>query len=147
MGNTHDWAVALVLAALSVLVLDGAAKYVVRQWCFRGIPLGPLGGIHAVPGRLWMHRRSPGGPSAGWLWLGCAAALIVGSALLPHSGVFAGLMLGGSLSNMIESSRRGAVTDYVCPHRWPAFNLADVALTVGAIGVGVTLMAAGMATV
>jgi lipoprotein signal peptidase len=33
---------------------------------------------------------------------------------------------------------RGGVSDYVCLRVWPAFNLADVAITVGAIGVLLT---------
>ncbi len=33
---------------------------------------------------------------------------------------------------------RGSVSDYVCLRFWPAFNLADVAITVGAIGLLLT---------
>jgi lipoprotein signal peptidase len=56
--------------------------------------------------------------------------------------VFVGLLLGGSLSNAMEGSLRGSVTDYVCLRFWPAFNLADVALTAGAVGLGVALLRA-----
>jgi lipoprotein signal peptidase len=47
---------------------------------------------------------------------------------------FVGLLLGGSLSHAVESSLRGSIADYVCFRFWPAFNLADLALAVGAIG-------------
>jgi signal peptidase II len=53
---------------------------------------------------------------------------------LPGSEWCAALLLGGSLSHMIETSRRGRVCDYLCLRFWPAFNLADAAITIGAIG-------------
>jgi lipoprotein signal peptidase len=68
-----------------------------------------------------------------------ACALVVASAWIPASGVFVGLLLGGSLSNALEGSL-GSVTDYVCVRFWPAFNLADVALTVGAMGIATQLL-------
>jgi lipoprotein signal peptidase len=43
-------------------------------------------------------------------------------------------MLGGSLSHAWETTVHGSVSDYVCLRFWPAFDLADVALTIGALG-------------
>jgi lipoprotein signal peptidase len=60
--------------------------------------------------------------------------LVIIAILLPASAIFVGLLLGGSLSNAIESSMRGRITDYICLRFWPAFNLADLALTAGAVG-------------
>ena len=54
---------------------------------------------------------------------------------LPIVQLFAGLLLGGSLSNAVESSLRGTVSDYVCLRFWPAFNLADLAVAAGAVGI------------
>ena len=42
-----------------------------------------------------------------------------------------GLLLGGALGNLIDRIREGAVTDFLDPPLWPAFNLADVAITLG----------------
>ena len=56
--------------------------------------------------------------------------------------MFVGLLLGGSLSNALESSLRGTVSDYVCLRFWPAFNLADLALAAGAIGILAELLMA-----
>jgi len=53
---------------------------------------------------------------------------------LPGSEWCAALLLGGSLSHVIETSRRGRVCDYVCLRFWPAFNLADAAITIGTVG-------------
>jgi lipoprotein signal peptidase len=55
--------------------------------------------------------------------------------LFPPCGWFAGALLGGSLSHALETSLRGRVVDYVRLRFWPAFNLADVAITAGALGV------------
>ena len=44
-----------------------------------------------------------------------------------------GLLLGGALGNIIDRIREGAVTDFLKIPAWPAFNLADVAITVGVL--------------
>ena len=50
-----------------------------------------------------------------------------------------GLIIGGALGNVIDRARFGCVVDYLdfyilerWPH-WPAFNVADSAITVGAV--------------
>ena len=47
------------------------------------------------------------------------------------------LILGGALGNLFDRVVRGAVTDFVELHigdfHWPAFNLADTAITLGAL--------------
>jgi signal peptidase II len=42
-----------------------------------------------------------------------------------------GLILGGSLGNLLDRVRTGAVVDFVDLRVWPVFNIADVAITVG----------------
>lgn len=42
------------------------------------------------------------------------------------------LLAGGATGNLIDRLRVGAVIDYVDLSVWPVFNLADVAVTVGA---------------
>jgi signal peptidase II len=48
-----------------------------------------------------------------------------------------GLMAGGAAGNSIDRWHRGAVTDFLDFHlgswHWPAFNIADVALTMGVL--------------
>jgi len=53
-----------------------------------------------------------------------------------ESGVGLSLILGGALSNLVDRIRVGRVVDFVDvyfrDYHWPAFNLADSAIVVGA---------------
>src|SRR4051812_682193 len=49
-----------------------------------------------------------------------------------------GLLIGGSLSNLVDRVRLGHVTDFIDLGWWPAFNLADSFIV---IGVGILLAA------
>lgn len=53
-----------------------------------------------------------------------------------ESGVGLALILGGALSNLLDRIRIGRVVDFVDvyfrSYHWPAFNLADSAIVVGA---------------
>lgn len=44
-----------------------------------------------------------------------------------------GLVLGGAVGNLIDRLRFGYVTDFISVGLWPAFNIADSAITVGVI--------------
>ena len=48
-----------------------------------------------------------------------------------------GLILGGAIGNLVDRVRIGRVDDFLDFHyagmHWPAFNVADAAITVGAI--------------
>jgi len=49
----------------------------------------------------------------------------------PFLPVALGLVLGGSLSNLVDRVRLGYVTDFIDFRWWPAFNLADSFIVVG----------------
>ncbi len=53
-----------------------------------------------------------------------------------EAGVGLALILGGALSNLVDRIRAGRVVDfldvYFSSYHWPAFNLADSAIVVGA---------------
>lgn len=77
-----------------------------------------------------------------YLFIGLAAAVSLGLILvLPRVKrallwLAFGLVIGGALGNVIDRLRFGAVVDFLYVHAgrygWPAFNLADAAITVGA---------------
>lgn len=62
-----------------------------------------------------------------WMWR--ADNLLLGTAL--------GLVVGGALGNVIDRIRFGAVVDFldfhIAGYHWPAFNVADSAITVGVV--------------
>ncbi|MCL5773715.1 MAG: signal peptidase II [Firmicutes bacterium] len=45
--------------------------------------------------------------------------------------IAAGLVLGGSIGNLIDRIRLGAVIDFIDFKFWPVFNFADSAVTIG----------------
>lgn len=60
----------------------------------------------------------------------------------PILPVALGLLLGGSLSNLIDRVRLGHVTDFLDFRFWPAFNLADAFIVAGvAVLIGALLLA------
>ena len=45
----------------------------------------------------------------------------------------AGLLLGGTIGNLIDRVAYGAVIDFIDFRVWPVFNIADSAVTIGVI--------------
>jgi signal peptidase II len=60
----------------------------------------------------------------------------------PLFPVALGLVLGGSVSNLVDRVRLGHVTDFLDVSAWPAFNLADTFIVVGVALVFATLVLA-----
>ncbi|MEX2212044.1 MAG: signal peptidase II [Gaiellaceae bacterium] len=52
-----------------------------------------------------------------------------------------GLVVGGSLSNLVDRVRLGHVTDFLDVGVWPAFNLADSFIVVGVVILAAMLLA------
>jgi signal peptidase II len=44
-----------------------------------------------------------------------------------------GLLIGGAVGNLIDRVTSGAVTDFIKLPLWPAFNMADTAITFGVL--------------
>jgi signal peptidase II len=63
--------------------------------------------------------------------LGVIGYLFARDPARPWMWVAAGLLAGGAIGNLIDRIASGAVTDYIDVGSWPAFNLADVAVTLG----------------
>jgi signal peptidase II len=67
--------------------------------------------------------------------LGIAAFAFRRNSFFPPHG--AALIVGGSLGNIIDRLRQGAVTDFILLHyqswAWPVFNLADSAIFLGCV--------------
>ncbi len=63
--------------------------------------------------------------------LGLVVAWFASDPARPGLWLGVGLLTGGALGNLADRIRADAVTDYLDPPLWPAFNLADVAITAG----------------
>ena len=78
---------------------------------------------------------SGGGDALVVAFTALALGLIVGwfslDTLRPGLWLAVGLLAGGALGNLADRVCDGAVTDFIDPPAWPAFNLADVAITAG----------------
>ena len=45
-----------------------------------------------------------------------------------------GALFGGALGNLADRARGGYVIDFIDPVAWPAFNVADIAIVLGLLG-------------
>lgn len=61
-------------------------------------------------------------------------------AVRPGLWLGVGLLTGGALGNLADRVREGAVTDFLDPPLWPAFNLADVAITFGVVVIAIAAL-------
>jgi signal peptidase II len=132
--------------AAAVVVLDQLSKWAVLSAFAPGERLALTGFFNLV---LAFNKGAAfsflaGAP--GWqtpLFIGVAVvAIVIVSVLLARSPtdwlVCAGLalILGGALGNVIDRLRYGQVVDFLDLHlygwHWPAFNVADSAITIGA---------------
>jgi len=62
--------------------------------------------------------------------LGMIVALFLAA---PRFTLALALVVGGSIANLIDRLRWGYVIDFVTLPHWPTFNMADVAITAGAV--------------
>lgn len=142
----------LVIAAI-VVAVDQATKVVVLRHLAPGLSIPLIDGLLALT--LVLNPGLAFGLLAGlplaWRWvvvvlsLGALVMLarVAMRILTPGSALdrlAVGLVFGGAVGNLIDRARFGAVVDFVDLHyrgwHWPAFNVADSAITVG-----VTLLA------
>ncbi len=58
----------------------------------------------------------------------------------PGMWLAGGLLAGGALGNLADRVRADAVTDFIAIGSWPAFNLADVAVTAGVLVLAISYL-------
>ncbi len=138
----------LVIALLVVLV-DRATKWIVA----RDIPLYEskklisgffyLTHVENRGAAFSLFAQSPSAWKIGMLVMFSIVALVIVAALLWRSshtmtttGIGLALILGGALGNLWDRVLSGRVVDfllfYIGSYQWPAFNVADSAIVVGA---------------
>jgi signal peptidase II len=139
-----------ILIAASVVVLDRLTKWLVAQNIvlqdYRDVVPGlfRLTHVQNQGAAFGLFSDSPSEWKVAMLILFSVAALAVVSALLWKNGnamnataVALSLVFGGALGNLWDRVASGRVIDfldfYVGSHHWPAFNIADSAIVVGAL--------------
>jgi signal peptidase II len=122
-----------------VVVVDQITKALVRD----GVRLGEEDSI--LPAVTLVHVRNTGVAFGAFAGGGVVVVALVAAALTalvfyfvthvdrPLVWLPTGLLLGGSVGNIIDRVRDGAVTDFVKLPHWPAFNVADIAITLGVL--------------
>jgi len=137
------------LIALSVVVLDRVAKWVVARniALHDSIPIIPdffrITHVENRGAAFGLFADSPSEWKIAMLVLFSIVALIIVSALLwrnshvmNSTGIGLALILGGAIGNLWDRVLSGRVVDfllfYVGQYQWPAFNVADSAIVIGA---------------
>ena len=128
----------LLLVAGFVLILDQSTKMLVARRLAEGQSVSVASWVKI---RRVTNLRGLLLPNSGVLLL-ILAALSGGICLMVRQGYFfqspaaqlgLGMALGGAYSNVYDQLRHGAVVDFLDLGWWPVFNLADMAITIGAI--------------
>ena len=142
-GPTH-W-IGLTAIVLAAVAADQLTKHIVTG------RLSLDAGVHVI-GPLWIHHVQNSGIAFG-LFSSATPVVIVLTAIAvtwmlvffarsgarhPVLPAALGLLIGGSVSNLLDRVRLGHVTDFIDFGWWPAFNLADSFIV---IGVGILLAA------
>jgi signal peptidase II len=136
-AQVRHW-VELVAVAVSAIAADQVTKWIVSSQL-------SLGHEVDVVGPLSIHHVQNSGIAFGLFPTATAivialTALAVGWMLVffarsgarhPILPVALGLLLGGSVSNLVDRVRLGHVTDFLDVRYWPAFNLADSFIVAG----------------
>ncbi|MGK0673759.1 MAG: signal peptidase II [Halothiobacillaceae bacterium] len=133
--------------ALAVIILDQVTKWWANSTLGYAQPVSILPGFNLTlvynPGAAFSFLGEAGGWQR-WFFIafamGVSAWLMVWMrALEAHerwTGIALALIIGGALGNAIDRVYLGYVVDFIDlywrNHHWPAFNLADSAITVGA---------------
>jgi signal peptidase II len=148
---------AVLLLAGAVVVLDQIAKAIALGRLAPGMPVVVFDGWLSLT--LVMNPGLAFGllgtmPPA-WRWVVAALSVVallvlarVALRVLPTGGwpgrLAIGLIFGGAVGNLIDRARFGAVVDFVDVHwrgwHWPAFNVADSAISVGVVLLALRLL-------
>jgi signal peptidase II len=137
-GPSH-W-LALVAIALAAVAADQLTKHIVVS------QLSLDDGVHVL-GPLWIRHVQNSGIAFGLFAQATAIVIaLTGVAIAwmlfyfarsgarhPVLPVALGLVIGGSMSNLVDRVRLGYVTDFIDLRWWPAFNLADSFIVIGVV--------------
>jgi signal peptidase II len=134
------------LTAAIVVSLDQAAKALVRAHVRMGSENGVFPGVQLVNSRnrgvafnLLEGKSGVVAAVTGAVLLGLLV-LFFRQRARPLIWLPVGLLVGGALGNVIDRlARHDGVTDFIKLPIWPAFNVADMAITFGVLALAYVL--------
>lgn len=136
--TARAWALAGALCGL-VFAADQGAKAAIEANLVPGEQVDVLGPLELT----LSHNRGvafglAGGAGAGLVLTTLVALGVIAYLFARKPGragmwVATGLLAGGALGNLADRIRADAVTDYIDVGSWPAFNLADIAISCGVV--------------
>ncbi len=124
---------------VTVLAADQAVKALVTGALLRGEQRDLLAGIKLVNTRnrgVAFGQLQDGGILVSVVIAIAVTILVVyfaRHARRPLLWLPTGMLLGGALGNIVDRIREGAVVDFLKVPYWPAFNVADAAITIGVV--------------
>lgn len=144
-ARLRAWRLALVVSGL-VVALDQALKALIEANLVLGQDEGFIGPVELTYVRnegVAFGLAGDGGIPVlilGLVALGVMIAVFAHSADRPGMWVAMGLLAGGALGNLADRVRIDGVIDYIDFPAWPAFNFADIAITVGVALLALSLL-------
>jgi len=124
----------------AVLIADQATKALVKSSLQAGESREIVAGVVKLvdvrnTGVAFGRLQNGGAIVALVIAVAIAALLVYFSRNLSRPWIWlpTGLLLGGAVGNVLDRVREGAVVDFIKLPHWPAFNVADSAITVGVI--------------
>jgi signal peptidase II len=131
----------VLVIVISVVCLDQVTKQLIIHY------MSPFGSIEVFPFLHLVNVRNPGAAFGSFRGLGSSFFVVISLCAIffllnllikrTYNSFGLSLVLGGAIGNLVDRIRYGKVVDFVDFHigsfHWPAFNVADSALTVGII--------------
>ena len=138
----------MLIVAAVVVAIDQAAKAIVENSLELGerndLALG-LDLTRVMNSGVAFGLFSEGSDAAVIAFTLAALLLILGWFMVdttrPGLWLGVGLLTGGALGNLADRIFDGAVTDFLDPPIWPAFNVADIAITLGVVVIAFAALA------
>ena len=122
-----------------VVGLDQLTKHTLGTW------IRPGQVRHVIPGLKLVYERNTGVAFSFLAGTGALVYVVTGIALValvsfllmrPGRGLLwlpTGMLVGGTVGNLIDRVARGSVIDFIKLPHWPAFTVADISITFGVV--------------